>query len=861
MGIVSPPGRNGKAHPDRADLERRFGLLRRRFFSAPGVVAVNAPRADGSRTAWPCEADAETLDHLLSAHLGIADALEVRVRPTEDMREKGITQGPRKRVNRVGRYLPDRDGLTPLAVLDIDGGAGHSRPVEDPEGLARKAARLALELGLNPSVERSRSGEGYHVWLFFAGPVPAPKVLALLLRLREELDPRVEFRPTCARLDEGGTGTQTWAPWWCEAAEGNNEFVRFMPERGTEAYQPEDFRTSTEADLDYALRKLGIDPDDPLPEKPRVKADRTAAHEHWTPLRLLEWVRDRWVNGRYRVSALGHSFREEYEGRNSACFDLACQFRDCGYEQEEAEEHVLDFFEEIKDSGEKDLKESHIRATVRSAYRGRMRDPLPVPGGKGGGADLPAGLLTNFVEQEGDEGEVVRIGLGLPEITSRLSDLTGGWPKRVGGRLFVPAPGPPCWGDSPRWTDSADALFAWCGARLADGTGNPVRWTHGTDKVGRGEFLAHLQNSVERFDQVELFPHHPPMPRTYYLHPQTAGGDGRALRALLGRFSPSTDHDHDLLEALVLTFLWGGPLGARPAFLIESEDDDGKGGRGVGKTTAAEVMAELVGGAVAAKGKDDLDKLKTRLLSAGGLAKRVGLLDNVKALKFSSAELESLITARHVSGHALYAGEAKRPNTLTWLLTINGASLSRDLAQRVIPVRLKRPEYDPKWKADTLRLIEEARAAIIGDALAKLAGGGERLESYSRWADWEDGVLSRVADPGSAQKLIAERQADIDSDDDEADAIREAFAAALRENKYDPDTAAVFFTCKDAAQIVNGAEGTSRTSTGTTAYLKTLTIRELRRGKSDAKRGWVWRGSKASPSVSAVAFQRSVFSQ
>jgi hypothetical protein len=32
---------------------------------------------------------------------------------------------------------------------------------------------MCQQFGLNPAVERSRSGEGAHVWFFFAAPVSA----------------------------------------------------------------------------------------------------------------------------------------------------------------------------------------------------------------------------------------------------------------------------------------------------------------------------------------------------------------------------------------------------------------------------------------------------------------------------------------------------------------------------------------------------------------------------------------------------------------------------------------------------------------------------------------------------------------
>ena len=68
-----------------------------------------------------------------------------------------------------------------------------------------------------------------------------------------------------------------------------------------------------------------------------------------------------------------------------------------------------------------------------------------------------------------------------------------------------------------------------------------------------------------------------------------------------------------------------------------------------------------------------------------------------------------------ISGHRLYHGEGRRSNTLTWTLTLNGASLSKDLAQRVIVVVLDRPEYSPNWEDDVRTYIDEYRWHIFSD--------------------------------------------------------------------------------------------------------------------------------------------------
>src|SRR5262249_50399017 len=142
--------------------------------------------------------------------------------------------------------------------------------------------------------------------------------------------------------------------------------------------------------------------------------------------------------------------------------------------------------------------------------------------------------------------------------------------------------------------------------------------------------------------------------------------------------------------------------------------------RGSGKSTLAKIGAHLAGGLIQASAKDEMSKLITRLLTPSARGVRIVLLDNIKSLKFSWGELEGLITADTISGHQMYAGEGRRPNTLVWCLTVNGASLSRDMAQRTVAVMLKRPQYTAAWEDETRAQIDAKRWAIIGDCLALL---------------------------------------------------------------------------------------------------------------------------------------------
>jgi hypothetical protein len=239
-------------------------------------------------------------------------------------------------------------------------------------------------------------------------------------------------------------------------------------------------------------------------------------------------------------------------------------------------------------------------------------------------------------------------------------------------------------------------------------------------------------------------------------------------------------------------------------------------------------------------------------LAPVALTTRVAVLDNVKTLRFSWAELEGGITAKVISGRQLYVGEGQRPNTLTYFITLNGASLSKDMAQRCVPVMVKRPDYQATWEEQTIRLIETRRWEIIGDIINLLKGPGADLNRFSRWSMWERAVLSRVGDPAECQRVIEERQAAIDDDQSQADSVREGFREELHRRGHCPDTQIVWMPSKEAAAIVNRVENEERRPFNRAmTHLYMLGIPEIRRSNRGG-RGCVWTGLRADPQAASI---------
>jgi hypothetical protein len=445
----------------------------------------------------------------------------------------------------------------------------------------------------------------------------------------------------------------------------------------------------------------------------------------------------------------------------------------------------------------------------------------------------------------------VKKGLSASGIATHLAYRTGGWPKRVGDELFVPGDG-----GAPLWLGSPAELFAWAQGRLPGDRGNQVSWAKGSDKVSQEVFHAYLRQHAEEYLAVETAPHEPPVPGYYYMHPPLKGGDGQALAALIDRFNPATEVDKQLIKAYFLTLLWGGPCGLRPAFVI---DVDAPVGCGAGKTMLATAGARVLGStpfSVLPGGRGDMDRVVTRLLSPEARGKRLVLMDNLKEDKLSWDAMESLITSPVISGHSMYRGEGTRPNRLIWVLTFNGASLSRDSAQRCVVIRIKPVvEYTPTWYRETFGLIDAQRDEILGDIVAELRRPARELKKYTRRSDWEEAVLSRCDDPDECVKVSLERAAEADADREESAVVRLALMEQIRRHKKDPDSSVVFFGCTCLSKVVEEATHTPVGPTKVTGYLKKQGIAEMRHDHRADANSWVWTGSKADAQQAEVVIR------
>ncbi|MBI5092935.1 MAG: hypothetical protein HZB26_10900 [Candidatus Hydrogenedentes bacterium] len=433
--------------------------------------------------------------------------------------------------------------------------------------------------------------------------------------------------------------------------------------------------------------------------------------------------------------------------------------------------------------------------------------------------------LANYrIEPTMDEsGKPRKVAVPLPEITRALLDVADGWPKRINDRLFVDT------GGAIRHLSTPDSLFAWIGE------GHTVAWPGGTDADGntltpKAEFFESLRASVDAFQSVEEFPHEPEIAGSYYAWKILTNykADGEALNGLLAFFdNAETPADRVLIRAMFLTPAWGGLAGLRPAFIITAPD------RGYGKTTLADAVGSLYGGAIDLEADEARDeRLKSRLLGDAALSKRVLRVDNVKTSQ-SSTQLEALITSSVISGHRLYAGETARPNYLTTIVTGNTVRLSRDLADRAFVIRLAKPKARPGWSENLGAYLESRRDHILADIVAELRKPVAATEARDRWQSWTSNVLARCT-PGAAAIVAANqaRRNECDDDLEEASLILDA----LRSRGLSFLTAAVATTVVNEALHVQWT--TNKVTRRIQSHVEAGRLSGIERYNTGNTRGW-----------------------
>jgi hypothetical protein len=213
-----------------------------------------------------------------------------------------------------------------------------------------------------------------------------------------------------------------------------------------------------------------------------------------------------------------------------------------------------------------------------------------------------------------------------------------------------------------------------------------------------------------------------------------------------------------------------------------------------------------------------------------------------------------MITSAVVGGHRLRVGYGSRKNLLTWVMTMNGMKLSRDLAQRTIVIKLTEPVRSGTWDDDVDKFIAEHREAIIADIAAFFERPEAKLERFTRWASWERAVISRLEDPKALQTLIDSRASEADEDRMTAISIKEFFEQQLKNFGLRPDDEVIHIPSALATDWLVEATGQEFSKRAAAAAIKNLidggSLRNLSVNASRTQgRGWLWNSGHAIDNV------------
>jgi len=586
----------------------------------------------------------------------------------------------------------------------------------------------------------------------------------------------------------------------------------------------------------------------------------------------------------------------------------------CGLPLSEMEAAVASAFKKAREKRTDKEEQAEISryqpAVVMEKTTGVVERYMTTPGGEEGSESklVRHSIITNyqteFVEDANGDPKPKKILVSTSDFYRQVSEVSGGFPKLVNGipfylldpdRMLKTVPEmledagvvnhgmfklPDHVRDGKYFVTSADRVmfmgdqskfFSWLHMtghiRLAGTRGVVFCPTDHEEAIAPPTKTEIFESTIgearsrgENYRSIEVLPHVPRIEGSYYAPMNLPPSTGKALEELVAHLNPETDVDRILMIAALLTPLWGGPAGKRPAFVFTSDH-----GRGTGKTSTANFFADVFGGADYFGEHEKVEDINKRLLADTSMARRVVIIDNVKNT-LSSGGLEALITNSIINGHRMYHGNYSRPNYLTWYLTANSPSLSRDLSERAVEIKVGPPKWNVDFSRFSIEFLATKRLELLSDLVAVLESPGKIPNSAfvrsgalsnDRWGLWREGVLSRIPDWEQVIPEITSRRKEMDTDREMADDIQSMFlklvvlqegsqqtALALRDATADAGPY-WFITSKAAHYGAMAEEMLMRTSQrGVTNFIgKFLDVPPLRgrvvRYKTESTRGFL----------------------
>jgi len=766
------------------DPQSALELLRRYFLCRTDRIAFLAP--------WgkPCPAEVgEELDALLRAHVEGVSAPKVSVR-YRNRRGQGAVVGR----FRLGAYAPAPDGTTKWLCLDFDGG-DHADALADPKQTAIDTWHRFTEAGLPAYLERSGSGNGWHLWCFLDPPLKAEKARLLAQALipeevtlgtgevvRTNTGRGVEIFPKQARVEKKGYGNLVWLPWWSGAEEGSNQFHRLGDDGDLAPYMPAEFETVDDAQVDAAIVRNAQPAESAAAQEGEPANTDDRSWRGWReqalaalPLESIygEWLtgkrhstgwvecRDPWSPSGDRDPSAGVSdgtgqgergqFHSFISGKSLSAFDFLVE-RGLAANFAEARSQIATLSGVAPPAGRppepaaRSSPKQPSRPQIRVNNR-QLRDIIADAWQAVHAANRPpvlfrrAGSLARLILGDGDPHIALADEAAVYGLLARSAD----WVRVTDDAVVSVSP----------VRDVARDLLAYPDVALGPLDGvvcAPVFDASGTliSQAGyhAGARLWYHQASELALDQLPSA--------------VTAGHAEAARRLLFDEllvdfpFVSESDRAH-AVAAMLLPFVRRMVAGCTPIHLIEAPTP------GSGKNLLGDAISLIATGhacepTTVTSDEDETRKKVTALLAK---AQPVILLDNVR-VGIESAQLASALTAEVWSDRLL--GQNRMidlPNHATWLVTANNPRLSLEIARRCIRIRMD-PQTDRPWQRVGFRhsplrdWVRANRPALVHALLvlvqswiaAERPRAGITLGSFESWADVVGGILVNAGIPG-----------------------------------------------------------------------------------------------------------------
>lgn len=270
---------------------------------------------------------------------------------------------------------------------------------------------------------------------------------------------------------------------------------------------------------------------------------------------------------------------------------------------------------------------------------------------------------------------------------------------------------------------------------------------------------AHSVKAVGQFPMWPLKPDH--LVLGEYIEPKPSG----AVDEFLNFFNFYTPKDRLMVKWIIASACWSEGQGRRPIFVIcgpEGLDSTVQ----IGKSTLAAMIQYLFQSFGDLHVEVDVERFIVDLMAVSH--ERIVRLDNVKS-GFRSNVLERLLTSPRLFGHVHGRGRISVENHVTFIITANDPSVTKDTATRSMKSVLAPPSLTAPFKHDEEYIkdfLDKTRKEIFGDAAYWLINPSRypKRPGVTRFKYFEENIGQKFGDLDVGSQLIA----DIKSMNDES---------------------------------------------------------------------------------------------